>query len=254
MFVVAFGLAALALIFGGGLLGLALGRVLPRHYMDESTQKVVQITTGTISVMAALVIGLTIAQARNTLASRDQQIEQLAANLAALDGDLARYGADTQPDRALVRQYAELKMRLTWPRDGRQPVLDTPQGLRLLQAIQDRIMALQPKDATQREALADAVRTSDKLIALRWELAVEHAHEVPRAFLFALVFWLTLLFVSFGLFAPGNAMTVASLFLGALCLCIALLLVVDMDDPFHGLGLIAISPYPMEQAITSMGG
>src|SRR5579875_1880616 len=177
MFIVAFGLAALAFIFGGGLLGLALGRVLPRHYLDESTQKVVQITTGTISVMAALVIGLTIAQARNTLASRDQQVEQLAANLATLDGDLGRYGVEARPARALVRRYAELKMRLTWPRDGSHPVLDTPQGLKVLEAVQDRLVALQPQDATQRDALADALRTSDKLIALRWELAVEHASE-----------------------------------------------------------------------------
>jgi hypothetical protein len=72
------------------------------------------------------------------------------------------------------------------------------------------------------------------LISTRWALVVEPGREIPRPFLYAIVFWLTVLFISFGLFSPQNAITIVSLFVCALSVCIALMLVVDMDEPFGG--------------------
>jgi hypothetical protein len=118
MFNLTLGFVAMVLIFGGGVLGLLLGRTLPERYRDESTQKVVQITMGTISIMAALVISLMISQARATLSSRDGQVEQLATDLIVLDRELLRYGPDARDARELVRQHTALKIKLTWPANG----------------------------------------------------------------------------------------------------------------------------------------
>ena len=171
MFDLTFGLVAMASIFGGGMLGLLLGRALPGHYVDESTQKVVQITMGTISVMVALVISLMITQARGTLASRDAQVEQLATDLIVLHRELLRYGPDAHDAGELVRQYTALKINLTWPGNGRYGVLDSPQSLRLLEAVQDRLTSLQPQNTAQRVILASALQISNRLIATRWALA-----------------------------------------------------------------------------------
>jgi hypothetical protein len=86
------------------MLGLLPRRVLPEDYFDESTQTVVQIVMGTISVITALVISLALSQVRNTLSSREQQVEQLATYLLVLDRELLQLGADAQEIRALAPQ------------------------------------------------------------------------------------------------------------------------------------------------------
>ena len=249
-----FGFVALVAIFGGGLLGLLLGLMLPGRHLDESTHKVVQIATGTISIMAALVLSLMIAQARNTFSSRERQVEQLATDLIVLHRELVRYGPDARDARELVRQYTALKMKLTWVGNNRGTLLDSPDALRLLEAVQDRLTSLQPQTSAQRVILTSALQISNQLIETRWELAVEHKYEIPRPFLYALVFWLSVVFISFGLFAPPNVVTVSSLFVCALCLSLAILLVIDLDEPFGGIGITFISPEPMQRALADMGG
>jgi len=58
MTIALFGLIAFVVVFGGGLSGLLLGRLLPEHYQNDATQKIVQTATGMVSLIAALVLGL----------------------------------------------------------------------------------------------------------------------------------------------------------------------------------------------------
>jgi hypothetical protein len=60
------------------------------------------------------------------------------------------------------------------------------------------------------------------------------------------LFWLTITFTSFGLFAPRNAMVVAVLFVCALSVASALFLVLEMDGPFDG--VLKVSPEPLRSA------
>ena len=50
MTIVLYGLATLAVIFGRGILDLLFGRVLPKEYRSDATQRVVQTATGLISL------------------------------------------------------------------------------------------------------------------------------------------------------------------------------------------------------------
>ncbi len=69
---------------------------------------------------------------------------------------------------------------------------------------------------------------------------------VPRPFLAVLVFWLTILFTGFGLFAPRHATVVAALLVCALSLSAAIFLILEMDRPFEG--FIIVSPAAMQTA------
>jgi hypothetical protein len=69
---------------------------------------------------------------------------------------------------------------------------------------------------------------------------------VPLPFLAVLLFWLTITFASFGLFAPRNAMVIAVLFVCALSVASALFLVLEMDGPFDG--VLKVSPEPLRSA------
>ena len=57
-----------------------------------------------------------------------------------------------------------------------------------------------------------------------------------------LVFWLTVLFVGFGLFARRNATLVAALCLGALSVAGATFLILEMNRPHTGVMQISIAP------------
>jgi len=66
-----------------------------------------------------------------------------------------------------------------------------------------------------------------------------------------LVFWLVIVFISFGLFAPANTTVIATLFLCALSVSGAIFLILEMYTPFQG--LIQISSAPLRNALAHLG-
>jgi hypothetical protein len=70
-------------------------------------------------------------------------------------------------------------------------------------------------------------------------------------FLVVLVFWLAMLFASFGLFSPSNATVIGVLLVCAISVAGAIFLVLEMDRPFGG--LIQISSAPLHNALAHLG-
>ncbi len=66
-----------------------------------------------------------------------------------------------------------------------------------------------------------------------------------------LVFWLTIIFASFGLFAPRNATAITAMLVCSLSIAGAIFLILEMDQPFAG--LIRISSAPMRDALAHLG-
>ena len=63
---------------------------------------------------------------------------------------------------------------------------------------------------------------------------------------FAMVIWLTVIFMSFGLFAPRNLTAVAALFFAAFALAAAVKIIIDMETLQ---GRVRISGIPMRHAL-----
>jgi hypothetical protein len=74
---------------------------------------------------------------------------------------------------------------------------------------------------------------------------------VSTPLLVVLVLWLTIIFVSFGLFAPPNATVLASLAVSALSVSGAIFLILEMYSPYSG--LIQISSAPLRAALAHLG-
>jgi hypothetical protein len=87
----------------------------------------------------------------------------------------------------------------------------------------------------------------------RWLMYEQSASSVPvpLPLLVVLVLWLTIIFVSFGLFAARNATVIASLFVSALSVSCAIPLILEMYKPFDG--LIQISSAPLRAALADLG-
>ena len=66
-----------------------------------------------------------------------------------------------------------------------------------------------------------------------------------------LVSWLTVLFVSFGVFAPRNGTVLIAMCVCAVSLAASIFLVLEMDRPF--VGTIRIPSAPMHEALVRLG-
>jgi hypothetical protein len=251
MTIALYGLATFAVIFGGGILGLLFGRVLPEEYRRDATQKVVQTATGLISLLSALALGLLVATAKNKFDTDNQQIEQFAASLMLLNRELTNYGPEARDTKDILRKYTISKIAETWPRGpGPKPGPEDPPAWKLLESLQESLTGLAPQTESQRAEATRASQTTVDLAKTTWLQAAEVSQHVPHPFVLILIVWLFVLFVSFGLFAPRNALVVIALLVGALSIAGAVVLIVDMDSPFEG--MIMVSADPMQEALAKM--
>ena len=81
---------------------------------------------------------------------------------------------------------------------------------------------------------------------------VPRGSAIPWPFLVILAFWLTVIFVSFGLFAPRNGTVLVAMLVCALSVAGSIYLILEMDKPFTG--LIRIPSAPMREALARIGG
>ena len=89
-----------------------------------------------------------------------------------------------------------------------------------------------------------------KLGQTRWLMYAQKASSVPMPLLAILVFWLTLLFLSFALFVRPNAMIMSSLVISAMAVCGAIFLILEMYQPYSG--LIHVSDAPLRAALAQL--
>src|SRR5215467_10285848 len=241
-----------ACIFGSAVFGLFLRALLPEHHLSSESKDVVKLAMGLIATMAALVLGLMTASAKRSFDVQSEETVQTAANIIRLDRALARYGPETKEIRDLLRRAVAFRIQLTWPEDGSAPRnLDSPELTRAAEGLDDKISELSPRNELQREFKSQAVRIAGDLLGTRWLRVAQLSNPVPLLFVVVLIFWLSILFGTFGLFAPRNATVIAALVLCAVAVAGSIFLIMEMYRPFEG--LMKISPEPMRFALSQLG-
>jgi hypothetical protein len=183
---------------------------------------------------------------------QNEETVHVAAEIIRLDRALARYGPDTKEIRDLLRRAVAFRIHLTWPEDGSAPRnLDSPEMTRAAEGVEDKIIELSPRNELQREFKSRAVQISGELLGTRWLRIAQLSNPVPLFFVVVLVFWLSILFGTFGLFAPHNATVITALVLCALAVSGSIFLILEMHRPFDG--VMKISPEPMRYALSQLG-
>jgi hypothetical protein len=129
--------------------------------------------------------------------------------------------------------------------------LGAAEGTAAIEAFAQRIRALSPQTDAQRALQLRALEIIDSVAQARWLGIEEEENTTPTPFLVVLILWLTVMFTSFGLFAPRNAIAVTVLFLGAVSLSGAIFLIEELNNPLGG--FIAISRAPMDKALGYIG-
>jgi hypothetical protein len=246
-------LIVLLCTFGGALTGMLIRAVLPAHHFGDDAKGAVNLAAATVSVLTALVISSLVTSARVAFETTAGQVQEFSANLVLLDRVMAHYGPEIDEARGLLRRYTARKIELTWPKErARKPIMDDPAALEMLETVQDKLRALKPQSEAQHWLKSRALQVSGDLAQVRWKLAVENEGVIPRPFLMVVVLWLTILFVSFGLFAPRNPPVITVLFVSALSIAAGIVLILELDSPFAG--LIRVSAEPMQSALAHLSG
>jgi hypothetical protein len=237
------GLGMLAVVFSGAMLGLLLGRRLPSHHMSSETKTAISVSTAVVGTMTALVIGLLISTAHSSFSARNGAVSQLAADITQLDELLRRYGAEAEPARQALQRYTAMKVNdLTPGRPEGMLSTDSTASLKALEQVQDLILGLKPMDNRRHWLIDQSMQLVGDMRGPRL-LIEQDQSSVPLPFLFLIVLWCTILFTSFGLFAPRNIITIMALFLCAFAVSAAVKVLLDMDTPFGG--RVRMSGFPL---------
>jgi len=237
-------------VFSGSLLGMFLRTALPAPHLSAETKDVVKLAIAFIATMSALVISLLISSAKTAYDTRSHELLQASVDVVSIDRLLAHYGPEAKDARTLLRNSIQAALERVWPTDGAQPAAIDPKASPA-EALYDKISELSPQTDSQRNLQTQAQNMATDLGRLRMLLFVQEGSSIPAAFLVVLVFWLTIIFCSFGLFAPVNA-TVTSVFLiCALSTSGAIFLILELDRSYEG--LIQISSAPLRLALARLG-
>ena len=242
-----------ACTLGGAMIGNRVRTALPEHHLSSDSRDAVNLGIGLVAMMTALVLGLVTASAKSSFDALDTMVKHTAMDVIALDRLLARYGPETGGVRAALQSAVANRTDTIWqlsssPSDGGDPVKSG--ATFALEGFADGIRSLAPGDDSQRALKVRALDLSESLLQSRWLVFAGGGTSVPVPFLAVLLFWLTITFASFGIFAPRNVTVLAAFFVCALSVSSAVFLILEMDGPFDG--LLRVSAEPLRYAIAHM--
>jgi len=229
-------LASFASILIGAAIGMALRRVLPAELLEGGSKEAIRLGAGFLSTLAALVIGLMIASAKNTYDNQNTNIRQLGTNAVLIDQMLIQYGSEAKAARTLLREIIPSASSRIWQenasgKDGGSAFVVSDMAERFYNAVE----GLKPANAKQTSLKSRITQLTTEMGRTRLLVFTQGDDGIPLPFFVVLVFWLVVIVASFSLFAEPSLIVVASTLVFALSVSSALFLIVDLSHPFQGL-------------------
>jgi len=244
------GVIVFGIIFGGALLGMFLGKVLPIQHLTPEARDVIRIVMGMLATLSAVVLGLLTGSAISSLAEKEGELRNAGVQFIMLDRTLAAYGPETKSTRDLLKQLLTERMSQIWPEEGNVALAALSSGAGM-DLVQRDLFAMSPQTEKQRWLRSNALEITNTLSQSRWTTIEQIGSRFPWPFFIVVVFWLAIIFASFGLFAPRNASVTAALFVAALGLAGAIFMILEMDQPYRG--VVKIPSTSLRIALDQLG-
>lgn len=250
-----------ALLLAGSvfvILGLAMaaGMIvrdrLPADHLSSESKEVIRLATAVVGTLSALALGLLIASAKSAYDDAQTDLKATAARIVLLDRVMAQYGPEAEDARLLLRQLIESRLDRGWSiKTSDEEAAGTSPEYRDIETVQAKLRSLDPQDSPHRFLQTRALEVAGRIAEGHW-LQVETADEgLPWGFFIVLVYWLALLFGTFGLQAPANLTVMAIITVCALSVAGAVFAISDMDNPYAG--FIHVSDDPLKGALSRLG-
>jgi len=239
-------------LIGGVVLGMGLQQLLPNHHLSKESQDTVKLGAGMVATMSALVLGLLVSSAKTSFDGVNISIAQNGVRIIQLDRLLAQYGPEARAVRDQLKSSVADRLKVIWNKSATgDSGLHAVEKSSSMLDLQASLRVLVPQTEFQRKLISQSEQICDDIWSSRL-LAVEEQQEpLPNVFLVLLICWLTLLFLSFGLFAPKNITVGAVLFICATSVASAVFLILEMNHPLDG--FIKVSSAPLIKAMELIG-
>jgi hypothetical protein len=235
--------------FGAALVGLFIR--LPPQHLDSDSKDTVRLVMGLIATMSALVLGLLISSANSAYDTQASELRHVSADIAQLNRMLVLYGPETQDLRGFVRQAVTAAHQRIWPSDDSRPQnFDPSVGSVQVDSLYSKLQDLVPKTSAQTRALDAIWQLSTSLTQMRMLMYEQLNASVSWPLLTVLIFWVSVLFLGFGLFSRFHATLIVALLVGAISVSGAIFLILELNQPYSG--MIRLSDAPLRAAMASM--
>lgn len=239
-------LIALVTIFGSALAGIATQSWLPDHHLSDESKTIIKAARSVVVGLAALTLGLLIATAKSSFDTKESELKTGTSKMIVLNRLLINFGDKSKDARDMLKQVAEagIKVLEITNAKGRDAKVLRGEGIDLLQK---KLLEL-PDDTPALSWLKTAALSlSNEIAVSRWKIYQNSSATVSPLFIAMLIFWLMAIFFSLGLIAPFNLAVLTALLMAALSMTGAILLTLELDQPYGG--LIQISTEPLKMAL-----
>jgi hypothetical protein len=247
------GACVAAATFAGGLVGLALHRVLPEKVAAGALRDMTGAVAGLLTLLTALVLGLLIWTAYGVYSGQSLAVRSLAADILKLDVALADYGPEAAAGRSMLQDRVKQTVDQVWGKQGDRDFVARSTGVTIANwhERQAFLNSLHPTTEAQKQALATATQTANSIAQTRLQMALALTDAVSRPLVFIVVGWAVFIFVGFGLMHTSDVSALLALAVGSLAVATAVYLVVDLSQPYSG--VFQVSPAPIEEVLQQMG-
>jgi hypothetical protein len=237
------------LVFGSGIAGLFVQKLLPDEHKSEASRGLLQQVAGLVTLLLALILGTVTGVSFGYFTTQRAELEAYSAQVLQLDESLAQYGPETQPVRAGLKDQIVRGYEVIWGGGGVDPrALTVASPLAHLRAMNAFLGTLEPKTETQKQALAKANEfvwsTTQSRLLMSLQVA---SRPVSWPLMAVLLFWSVALFFVFGILARINATVVTALGFGAFSVAGAMFLILELARPYTGVH--RVSPAAIQQTI-----
>jgi hypothetical protein len=243
-------LVVIGLIAAGGLLGLALQRILPESYTSDKARDMIGGVVGQLTLLLVLVNGLLIWTAYGVYSTQQVEMQTVAARALEFDLDMRQYGPEGDPARNILRLDLVWAHEQFWG-DDQSRAAAYEASYKAMGDMNRVLDGLQPTTPAQTNLLAAARANYAFIGEQRLLMSLQAATtSVPWPMIYAVTFWSAAMFASMGLLSKASPMSVVMLGLGSVSIGLAIFLILEFSKPYTG--SIRVSPEPLEQAILAL--
>jgi hypothetical protein len=255
-------LLLMVILCASAAIGFFVHSRLPEQHRSAQSIGLVQLVIGLLVTFIAIVLGLSTTSVKAGFDTAYNARGHYAGELAQMDRCLRDYGPETAPIREQLRAYVAAVIASTWPNEPPPASVSYPDASKMARSRENPILAslvnavglktrsLLPPDQLHKNLMAACVQDYRDLIQARWTVIEGLRQSISTPFYWVLVFWLAILFGSFGLTAAPNPMIATVIALCALSVSAAVLVIKDLDEPYGG--LFGIPSASMRDALADM--
>jgi hypothetical protein len=223
-----------------------LQRALPDHHRNRDSIASMRLVITMLITFSALVLGLLTSSAKNRFDAQVDALASYSVSLIELDQRMREFGPETAPMRPELRSYVAAAIADTWPKEppptGNYPTF-APSGAAvaenhplgaILFNLEKQLDTLSSADPRQSN-VGDRLRSQmERVLDQRWRVVAPLGSTISWPFFSVLLFWITIIFASFGLSSQRNPTLYATILLCAMLIASSLYLILDYETPSTG--------------------